>query len=430
MSFRNTSRLIRAMLAVATLAALPWPARGASAQPKVPALLNTFATAPAFGGLHFEQPVQVVFAPGEQDRAFVVERGGVVAIVRDLAHPKREVFLNLGLRARTFDNDHGTLSMAFHPRFAENGFFYLWFSTNAKGQRANRLARFKVSAGTPLVADLASETPLLTQPTGPGGHDGATLLFGPDGYLYVSLGDGDEHVGECALSHQSIERSFFGAVLRLDVDQKPGSLAPNPHPAVHAGAYAVPPDNPFVGAASFNGAPVAAGRVRTEFWCVGLRNPWRMAFDAATGRLWCGDVGLHLHEEIDILVSGGNYGWDYREGVIAGPHARPPKAAQFIEPVWDYNHSQGLSITGGLVCHGTSYPELEGKYLFGDYVYGKIWALEPDGDKPVGPERVTQIAQAPTVVAFTRDPRNDEVLLTSFGEGQILRLVRKPAAGK
>jgi len=109
--------------------------------------------------------------------------------------------------------------------------------------------------------------------------------------------------------------------------------------------------------------------------------------------LWCGDVGLHLHEEIDLLVRGGNYGWDYREGVIAGPHSRPPTSAHFIEPVWDYDHSQGLSRYRRICYHGKTFPELEGKYLFGDYVFGKIWALTPDGDKPV--DRASRHADRP-----------------------------------
>lgn len=406
------------------------PHTGSAAQPIAPHEVGSapYRAVPAFDGVKFPQPVQVVFAPGEKQRAFVVEREGVIAVVPDLAHPKREVFLDLNLRGRASRRDHGPLSLVFHPRFAENGFFYVWFSTYAaNGQRSNRLARFHVSADNPNAADLASERPMISQPSGPGGHDGGELLFGPDGYLYLSLGDGDEHLQEPTISHQRIDRSFFGAIIRIDVDQKPGSLAPNPHPSVHPGTYAVPPDNPFVGAASFNGRPVAPTAVRTEFWAVGLRNPWRMAFDSATGWLWCGDVGLHLHEEIDVVVRGGNYGWDYREGVIAGPSAsRMPAAAKLIEPIWDYDHAEGISITGGFIYHGAAYPELEGKYLFGDYGFGKIWALDPDGSKAVGPARVRQIATTPTVVAFTLDPRNGDVLLASLGENQIFRLVPNP----
>jgi glucose/arabinose dehydrogenase len=315
----------------------------------------------------------------------------------------------------------------FHPAFAENGFFYVWYSLHVKGGRANRLSRFKISAANPGVADPDSETPLLTQPTGPQGHDGGMLLFGPDGYLYLSLGDGDEHFGEPIISHQRIDRGFFGAVLRIDVDKKPGSLQPSPHVAVHPGTYTIPPDNPFVGATTFNGAAVTPGRVRTDFWALGLRNPWRLDFDPATGALWCGDVGLHDREEIDLITRGGNYGWNYREGIIAGPRRGPPDAAHFIEPLWDYDHTVGASITGGFVYHGKNFPELEGKYLFGDYVLGKIWALTPDGDKPVGNDHVVQIGKVPGVVAFTRGPDGDP-LMASFTEDKIYRFERRPGA--
>ena len=148
-------------------------------------------------------------------------------------------------------------------------------------------------------------------------------------------------------------------------------------------------------------------------------------FDTATGKLWCGDVGLHLREEIDLIVRGGNYGWDFREGIIPGPSGPPPKAAQLIEPIWDYDHDAGISITGGFVYHGKNLPGLEGKYLFADYGFGKIWALDPDGDKSVTKSHVQQIASAPVIVGFTADPANGDPLLVSYG-GQILRLVPNP----
>lgn len=403
------------------LALLAVVAQAAPAPPR-----PTHTTEPAFGGVRFNEPVQVVFAPGETQRAFVVERGGVIAVLRDLAQAKREVFLDLRARGGAFDREHGILSLAFHPRFAENGRFFLWYSVRQGSGRANRLARFQIKPGEPLVADSASEVPLITQPTGPTGHDGAMLLFGPDGFLYVSLGDGDEHLSEPSASRQSITRSFFGGVLRLDVDQRPEHLPPNPHPAVHPGTYRVPADNPFVGATRFNGAVIDPRRVRTEFWCVGLRNPWRMAFDPVTGLLWCGDVGLKAREEVNLLVRGGNYGWNFREGTGPGQRRGEPAGVTFIDPVWEYAPPVGMSVTGGFVYRGRAHPEFAGRYLFCDYATGAIWTLEPDGDHAVTAERVREIGRAPTVVAFTLDPRNDEVLLTSFGTGRILRLVRRP----
>ena len=206
-------------------------------------------------------------------------------------------------------------------------------------------------------------------------------------------------------------------------------MAPNSHPAVHPGSYAIPADNPFIGANSFNGLPIEPARVRTEFWAVGLRNPWRMSFDPATGWLWCADVGQDQHEEVDIIKRGGNYGWSMREGNF--PFRNPaPAGAKFDDPVWDYDHTTGICITGGLVSHGTRYPDLEGKYLFADFAFGRIWALQPDGDKPVSADKVKLIAEGETIVAFARDPSNGDILLANFGDGKILRLVKNPAAKK
>ncbi|MEO7346704.1 MAG: PQQ-dependent sugar dehydrogenase [Opitutaceae bacterium] len=394
-----------------------------------PAVSDAYRTVPAFGNLSFDQPVELGFAPADAERVFVAERGGRIYAVRDRLKPTREIFLDLSSRLSPSRNE-GLLTFAFHPGFAENGFVFVWYSLHERGERVDRLSRFKVSGSNREVLDRASETPFLSQITGPGGHDGGQLLFGPDGYLYLSLGDGDENRSEPAMTRQRIDRSFFGAIIRIDVDRKPGGLLPNPHPFVHAGTYTVPPDNPFVGATSFNGEGVLPTRVRTEFWAVGMRNPWRMAFDSETGHLWCGDIGLHLREEIDIIVPGGNYGWNFREGSIAGTRERPPPEAKFLEPVWEYERTQGISITGGLVYRGKKFSELAGSYLFGDYGFGRIWALKPDGDKPVGTERVTQIAMAPGVVSIARHPRDDEILFASYTTGEVTRLVRRSENGK
>jgi glucose/arabinose dehydrogenase len=229
---------------------------------------TSYSTAPALGGVAFDQPVEVAFAPGDMRRAFVAERKGTIAVIRDLSNPQRDVLLDLRSRMGAIGDDHGLLSITFHPQFATNGWFYVWYSRQEGSQRAMRLARFTATGAARDQVDLASEYPLITQATGRGGHDGGQLVFGPDGYLYLSLGDGDEDDPEAAASQQRIDRSFFGGIIRIDVDRRPGSLAPNPHPGVHTDAYRVPADNPFVGASAFNGAAVDPTRVRTEFWAV------------------------------------------------------------------------------------------------------------------------------------------------------------------
>lgn len=377
---------------------------------------------PAFGGLAFQSPTSLVFAPGELHRAFVTELAGRVAVIRDLDHPSREVFLDLTSRVGNGGPDHGLLSMAFHPNFAQNGYFYLWYSMTVGSQRYHRLARFTVSSADPNRADLSTEYPLITQATGRGGHDGGTLLFGADGYLYLSLGDGDASDPEAAASHQRVNRSFFGAVIRIDVDQKPGNLLPNAHPSVHPGTYRIPADNPFLSLSTVD--------VRTEFWAYGLRNPFRMAFDRVTGRLWCADVGLNKREEIDLITPGSNYGWDYREGFVTGPRGEPPAevAATLTAPIFDYGHDQGLSITGGVVYRGAALPGLNGAYIFSDFVSGRIWALVDNGQRPLNSTQVTQIATETGLVGFAIDPRQGDLLAVDLDSNLIRRFAPDPVA--
>ena len=390
-----------------------------------------YSTEPAFE-LNFDQPVAIVAPPGETNRLFIVEKTGRIVVIPDLKHPTRSTFLNLKSRVGSDDVEQGVLAVAFHPDYVHNRQFYVWYTSclrvDGKLIREDRLSRFLTSQTNPNVANPASEQPLISQSDEAPNHNGGELAFGPDGYLYLSLGD-EGGANDQYQNGQRIDRNFFSGILRLDVDRHPENLAPNPHPAVHAGTYAVPLDNPFVGATSFNGLPVESAKVHTEFWAVGLRNPWRMSFDPATSLLWCADVGQEKHEEIDLITRGGNYGWSYREGNFPF-HGTPPPEAKFDRPVWTYPHSEGLCIIGGIVSHGLRYPSLEGKYLFADFVFGRIWALTPDGNKPVGTDRVQLIAEGQTIVSFARDPSNGDVLLASLGEGKILRLVRNRTIGK
>jgi uncharacterized repeat protein (TIGR03806 family) len=394
----------------------------------------TYTTERAFSSITFNQPIAIVTPPGETNRLFILEKPGRIRVIPDLsaANPTASTFLDLTAVIGDDSSEQGLLALAFHPQFATNGYFYVWFTlrttTSAGTGQHNRLARFRVSTSNPNLGDIASQQPLISQFDQAGNHNGGELAFGPDGYLYLSLGD-EGGANDQYLNSQRIDRDFFASILRIDVDQRAGNLAPNAHAAVHAGTYLVPADNPFVGATSFNGSAVVAGAVRTEFWANGLRNPWRMAFDSATGALWCADVGQGAREEIHVIERGGNYGWNYREGAIAGPRANPPAGVNFAAPIWDYPRTQGISVTGGFVYRGTRYPGLTGLYLFADYSSGRIWTLQPNGTNPVSADRVQQIALDAGVVSFGLDPRTGDVLLADISESTVKRIVASLGSG-
>lgn len=388
-----------------------------------------YAVEPAFGGLRFTDPVAIVTPPGEAHRLFVVEQRGRIAVITNLASPNRTVFLDIVSRVAGGQptDERGLLGLAFHPGYATNRQFFVFYST--AGALGQRVSRFEASPSNPNVALAASETILFTQPDEAGNHNGGDLHFGRDGYLYVALGD-EGNQNDSLNNSQRIDKDFFSAILRIDVDQRPGNLPPNPHPAIRAGTYSVPVDNPWVGATSFNGRSVNPESVRTEFWAVGLRNPWRMSFDPETGDLWVGDVGGGVREEINVVTRGGNYGWAYREGTLNGPKAsQAPAGFASIPPVAQYPHgsgpAQGNSVTGGLVYRGQRLSQLTGAYVFADYVSGNIWALRPNGTNAVP---MTRLTGRPTIAGFGRDPRNGDVLMADQGNDQLVRLIYSDSA--
>ena len=282
-----------------------------------------------------ERPVDL--QPDGSGRLFIVEKPGHIHIFQN-GQLVTEPFLNIEDRVNDFSNEMGLLGLALHPDFAQNGFFYV----NYTGEGGDTfLSRF-ISSGT--FADPASELILLRVNQPYPNHNGGTLNFGPDGYLYAGLGDGGL-AGDPHGNGQSLE-TLLGKILRIDVDS--------------AEPYAIPADNPF----------------GNEIWAYGLRNPWRMSFDFATGDLFIGDVGQGEWEEIDLIPAGSaggqNFGWDFREGAHDFEGNAP---AGLIDPIAEYSHSEGgCSVTGGYVYRG-SMPEWNGIYLYGDYCTGFIWGL-------------------------------------------------------
>ena len=383
----------------------------------------------AFGGLSFTAPVGIVSPPGETNRLFIIEQGGRIAVITNLASPNRSVFLDISTKIQggSPTDERGLLGLAFHPDYANNGLFFVFYTgtySTATPGGTNTLhdivARYQVSDTNANVA-ATNETILIAQRDQASNHNAGCLQFGPDGYLYVSLGD--EGGGNDSWNNsQRIDLDFFSAILRIDVDKQAGNLAPNPHPSSTTN-YLVPMDNPFVGATSFNGTNVNTSSVRTEFWAVGLRNPWRFSFDPVTGYLYCADVGQGAREEIDIIVKGGNYGWAYREGTIAGPKAAPSGFTS-IDPIQEYGHVGGQYggnvVTGGVVYRGVRISQLYGAYVFADYGSGNIWALFHDGTNTVPFQWLTSEG---SISAFGVDPRNGDVLMANQGLNTIRRLV-------
>jgi uncharacterized repeat protein (TIGR03806 family) len=315
----------------------------------------------AFPALTFSQPVLLLHAPGETSRLFVVQRGGVVKTFANVdTATTSTTFVDLNVRVNSeADGETGLLGMAFHPNFATNHqvfFFYSGFG--GPSNLRSFVSRF-TSNDNGLTLDPASEQILLTLDKQFGNHNGGMINFGPDGFLYISVGDGGSQ-GDPNGNAQNLN-SLFGKMLRIDVD----GTAP----------YAIPATNPFKN-----------GGGRPELFAWGFRNPWRWSFDRGTGEIWVGDVGQDTIEEVDKVVLGGNYGWKIREAATCYNSANC-NTAGLIDPIVAYTHAAGgQSITGGYVYRGTAIPSLVGKFVYGDYTSGKISAVFPDPvtGNPVG----------------------------------------------
>jgi glucose/arabinose dehydrogenase len=342
------------------------------------------------------------------DRVFIATQHGVVHVfTNDDRATKTRIFLDIQKNV-TYNDDkfeEGFLGLAFHPNFKKNGEFYAFY-TPKKTTLTNVLSRFHVRKDDPDVADPTSEEVLLTIKRPFWNHDGGTVLFGPDGYLYLCLGDGGD-ANDPFKNGQNLG-VLLGKILRIDVDHK-GTDTP----------YAIPRDNPFVDRKG----------VRPEIWAYGLRNVWRMAFDRPTKTLWAADVGQNLYEEIDLIAPGGNYGWNLREGLHPFATAGVGHRKDLIDPIWEYHHDIGKSIIGGLVYRGKQFPELDGAYLYADYVSGRIWALWYDAKKGrVVANRPIRDHGLP-IMSFGEDSKGDAYLMTYSATGKgVYRLKR--AAGK
>jgi glucose/arabinose dehydrogenase len=391
----------------------------------------------AFGANTFAQPLCLRTPPGETNRMFVLEKTGLIQMVTNIgaASPRKSTYMNLQSGLST-SSEQGLLGLAFHPQFQSNGYFYIYRSyVPGTGGTYERLSRFQANPPSAPTASASTEVVLFDQLDLADNHNGGDLHFGNDGYLYISLGDGGQQNDQLNNS-QTIRKGFQSGLLRIDVDKQPGNLAPNPTSTISQLAlstnYFVPADNPFVTTSLpwERNTNVDVSFTRTEFWAVGLRNPWRFFIDPPSGSVWVGDVGGGVREEVDVVTAGGNYGWVYREGIVAGPVAGPAGFTS-IAPIYDYGHgtaatNTGNSITGGLVYHGDRLRELTNAYVFCDYVSGFIWALRYNGSTVSGFHNLLQngVALKDTgIAAFGTDPRNGDILMANVDKGVVRRLL-------
>lgn len=325
-----------------------------------------------FPKLKFSRPVGLAIPVGETNRLFVVEQTGRVMLVENLREPNLRTFLDLR-ESVWVTRESGLLALAFHPNFAANGRFFTYRILATPDYRFQfRLSEFRCEPSAAF-ADPKTERIILSDFVMDEEHNAGDLKFGLDGYLYLSIGEELTGSPESLARPQRIDQGFFGGILRIDVDGRADSLRPNPY-AGKTVDYLIPKDNPFIGATNFLRRAVDPATVRTEFFAVGLRNPWRFSFDAATGRLICADVGSAYFEEINLIQSGGNYGWPYREGPLS--HELAPPGSSFLPPVHALGRDEGSAVIGGLVYRGAEFPELFGKYLFADFVAGTVWARD------------------------------------------------------
>ncbi|MDF1825988.1 MAG: PQQ-dependent sugar dehydrogenase [Verrucomicrobiales bacterium] len=369
-----------------------------------------------YENVEIERPVSVQIPDDGSNRRFLVEQTGRIKLLpRDETAADASVFLDLSASIGVEkDFEEGLLGLAFHPLYRENGKFYVTFSR--QGPKRLVLAEYTVSEEDSGVADPGSERVLLEVQQPEWNHNSGNLFFGPgDGMLYLCVGDGGMKNGVFMLS-QKLTR-WNGKVLRIDVDARTGSLA-----------YGIPSDNPFVDEP--NACP--------EIYALGLRNPWGVAIDPETDLFYLADVGQDLWEEINLIESGGNYGWEIREAThkfhprdamlaALGRKAKPEEEVGFIEPIHEYSRADGLSITGGFVYRGDAIPDLQGHFLYGDWRFGNLWALHysPEAGKVIANHQIEKPADLknPTVqpTGFYPD-ENGEALVLDW-RGAIFRIL-------
>ena len=382
---------------------IPWTTSHVSGSPD-PAL--EYGTERVFAKVKLDSPTDVENSP-DGKRWIVCQQWGLIqSFANDPQVEKGEPFLDLRYKnpqSGKYEENHWVFGLAFHPKFAENGFFYICHQDAAVQPPIGRLSRFQVDPKNwekPPRCDPKTEKVILEWPA-LDDHYGGCVKFGPDGFLYFTIGDGSSY-GDHRESGQDIT-DLNASIHRIDVDHPDGDKL-----------YSIPRDNPFV---DFKDA-------RPEIWAYGLRNVWKMSFDRETGELWAADVGQDLWESIFRIEKGGNYGWSVVEGTHSFRPERKVGPTPILKPVVEHEHSLFRSITGGYVYRGKQFPELVGQYVYADFDTGQIWAFKYEGGKAT---RQRQLADTPLKIVGFGEETNGELLILDY-TGQMHRLVRNPPA--
>ncbi|GAA5214994.1 PQQ-dependent sugar dehydrogenase [Corallincola platygyrae] len=337
---------------------------------------------PVFSELRFEVPLYLTHAGDDSNRLFVVEQTGKIKVFQNSdAVTQAQVFFDINKATKnrfTLSNEEGLLGLAFDPEFKTNQTFYVYYS--AVKPRRSVIAKYRVQQGNPNLTDYQSEQVILEVPQDYRNHNGGMLAFGPDGYLYVGLGDGGS-AGD-PLNRAQDMTQLLGKILRIDGNGNPA------------------PGNPFI----------TNPQVRDEIWAHGLRNPWRFSFDRKTNKLWAADVGQNAWEEVNLIEPGINYGWPWYEATHEFRDVSDAPA-DLQMPVIEYSHDWGQSITGGYVYRGQGSPALNGWYFFADYVSGRVWAADT-AKTPLAP---IEVARSTSPSSFGEDQAGELYLVSHTG---------------
>jgi glucose/arabinose dehydrogenase len=356
----------------------------------------------AFPNLSFTYPIFFTSAEDGTHRLFVVQQNGLIKVFQnDSATANAKTFLNISAKISSSSGEEGLLGLAFHPHFSSNGYFYVNYT--APNPLHTVVERYSVRQDDQDRADSLSGFTIIEIDQPFANHNGGMLAFGPDGYLYMGMGDGGD--ANDPNGNGQNKAVLLGKMLRIDVDDTTATTH-----------YVIPQDNPFAGNSS---------GWREEIWALGMRNPWRWSFDPPTGTLWCGDVGQGAREEVDIIKKGMNYGWNIMEGTICRPGGGACDTTGLTPPIKEYPHTNGnIAITGGYVYRGYRQPFLEDAYVYADYGTGRIWMLRYENDSLLAD---SLLLRAPFPISSFGTDENGELYIVGYeGSAGIYRFAGNP----